>query len=296
MFYSVLFPTEESAARPRRKTAPEAFSDLQLDVIMKRGLQDYQELDLQDVYYTPVTDMEVIRYRQEILRELEDPSVREALSDIVERFGSLRVFMDGLRERLEAGSAVAAQQGRAQKARGDIISILKKKTPDWMDMGRVLEKLGQFADTLADFAGSVEKLSFRSAGLRGFAEYVAEFCRSERFREMAEEARQLRAAFDEIRYCLWFKSDSYAVKVLRCEKQEDYVSGIEALFARFRQGEVQDFRRHLEEEPVSEKLENEILKRLAHEENRCVIVVTHDPSVAAEADVIVNMCDGKMGA
>ena len=39
MFYSVLFPTEESAARPRRKTAPEAFSDLQLDVIMKRGLQ-----------------------------------------------------------------------------------------------------------------------------------------------------------------------------------------------------------------------------------------------------------------
>ena len=37
----------------------------------------------------------------------------------------------------------------------------------------------------------------------------------------------------------------------------------------------------------------DILKHLAHEENRCVIVVTHDPSAAAEADVVLNMCDGK---
>lgn len=38
----------------------------------------------------------------------------------------------------------------------------------------------------------------------------------------------------------------------------------------------------------------EILKRLAHEENCCVVVVTHDPSVAAEADVLLKMKDGKI--
>ena len=37
----------------------------------------------------------------------------------------------------------------------------------------------------------------------------------------------------------------------------------------------------------------EILKRLAHEEDRCVVVVTHDLSVAAEADVLLNMKDGQ---
>jgi putative ABC transport system ATP-binding protein len=37
-----------------------------------------------------------------------------------------------------------------------------------------------------------------------------------------------------------------------------------------------------------------ILKRLAHEENCCVVVVTHDPSVAAEADVLLKMKDGKI--
>ena len=36
----------------------------------------------------------------------------------------------------------------------------------------------------------------------------------------------------------------------------------------------------------------DILRRLAHEENRCVIVVTHDPEVAEAADRILHMRDG----
>lgn len=36
----------------------------------------------------------------------------------------------------------------------------------------------------------------------------------------------------------------------------------------------------------------EILKNLAHEENRCVIIVTHDPSVAEAADIVLRMEDG----
>lgn len=39
----------------------------------------------------------------------------------------------------------------------------------------------------------------------------------------------------------------------------------------------------------------EILRALAHKENRCVIVVTHNPMVAAQADVLLKMRDGKIG-
>lgn len=38
----------------------------------------------------------------------------------------------------------------------------------------------------------------------------------------------------------------------------------------------------------------QIFNKLAHEENRCVIVVTHDPAVAEKADVILHMQDGKL--
>ncbi len=39
-------------------------------------------------------------------------------------------------------------------------------------------------------------------------------------------------------------------------------------------------------------IDMEILRRLAHEENRCVIVVTHDPEVADTADLVLRMKDG----
>ena len=38
----------------------------------------------------------------------------------------------------------------------------------------------------------------------------------------------------------------------------------------------------------------EILRYLAHDENRCVIIVTHDPAVADAADVVLKMRDGKL--
>ena len=36
----------------------------------------------------------------------------------------------------------------------------------------------------------------------------------------------------------------------------------------------------------------DILRRLAHEEGRCVIVVTHDPEAAETADMVLRMKDG----
>ena len=38
----------------------------------------------------------------------------------------------------------------------------------------------------------------------------------------------------------------------------------------------------------------EILQKLAHEDDRCVIIVTHDPAVADAADVVLKMKDGKL--
>lgn len=38
----------------------------------------------------------------------------------------------------------------------------------------------------------------------------------------------------------------------------------------------------------------EILRQLAHAENRCVIIVTHDPAVAEAADHVLHMRDGKI--
>ena len=37
-----------------------------------------------------------------------------------------------------------------------------------------------------------------------------------------------------------------------------------------------------------------ILSKIAHEEGRCVIIVTHDPTVSQTADVVLHMQDGEL--
>ena len=61
-----------------------------------------------------------------------------------------------------------------------------------------------------------------------------------------------------------------------------------------------DRRLLLADEPTgnldSENSDNiiDLLLKLAHDENRCVIVVTHDPKVAEAADIRLHMQDGKL--
>lgn len=269
MFYSVLYPTEESASLPRRRKASAAFPDLQLDLILKRAMQEAQSPELEEAFYTPVSDPEVIAYRQAVFRELEeDPAKRKLLLAVVERFGDLQRTMEELQGKQEASGSTQAP-GTALRSVGvyDFSNVLSainlSKGENWLDMGRVLEKAGDFAQALGDFAGQVQALALRSEALRRFGEYVAEYCASPRFREMEAEAGRLREILPRLRYCLWLKNNNSAVKVLPYEEREDYASRIEALFSRFRQGETRDFRRALDETPVSEHLENQILQRVS---------------------------------
>ena len=38
----------------------------------------------------------------------------------------------------------------------------------------------------------------------------------------------------------------------------------------------------------------DLLKKLVKDENYCVIVVTHDPGIAAQADIVYKMQDGRL--
>lgn len=42
------------------------------------------------------------------------------------------------------------------------------------------------------------------------------------------------------------------------------------------------------------KIVIDLLKKLVKDENYCVIVVTHDPGIAAQADVVYIMKDGRL--
>ena len=241
MFYSVLFPSEESAALPRQKAAPACFRDLNMDKILKPVLQETPELALEEFFYTPLRDPEVIRYRQEIMKELSDGGKRLAIESMVGQITFLRMFMDGLRMKLTTDG---------------------KFTGKYLDMGRLLENASLFSSVVAGLAQSIRGMELHSEGLRNFAAFMAEYAASQKFKDMQDWASRLRENFGKLRYCLYIREN--LIRVAPYEGQENYADRVGELFARFRQGDVMDYRRKLKEEPVSEILENKILEMLAH--------------------------------
>ena len=245
MFYSVLFPTEESAKRPRNQREPDCFSDLQLDRILKAVLPDYADFHLEEYFYTPLTDPETVRYRQEVMEELEEPEKRAAVEEIIRRIPETRAILEETRPKLLKGGLLTGE----------------KLTDNYLEMGRFLDTLVSYLDAVNDLNGILQKLNLRSAGLRRFSEYLTDYCASEQLRDMTAWRQRIRENLKHIRFNMLVKPLS--IRVTPYEGQEDYAERITALFSRFRQEEARIFLRPIEEKPRSERIENQVLKMVS---------------------------------
>ena len=245
MFYSVLFPTEESAGKPRNQKAPDCFADLQLDRILKAVLPDYAEFRLEEFFYTPVTDRETVLYRQEVMKELEDGGKRAAMEDILRRIAATRGILEEVRPRLLSSGILTGE----------------KLTDSYLEMGRFLDTVLVYLDAVNDLNAALQGLDLCSKGLRDFARYLDAYCASEELRSMAERRQRIREKLTSIRFTMLVKPGS--IRVTPYKGQEDYALRIKALFARFRQEDGRSFLRTVDEKPRSEKIENEVLKMVA---------------------------------
>ena len=240
MFYSVLFPDEESAKKIRNTQPLDCFRDMNLDQITRRVLQEKQAFALDEYFYTPLTDIRTVRYRQEVMRELADSEKRHAFENVLGQIVFMRAVIDEVRPKLLNGD---------------------KLNTDYLEMGR-------FLDTALTYLGAVTALNemlggmtLHSEGLRGFAAYLREYMASEKLREMTAWRDRIQENLKKIRFCMTVKADG--IRVTPYDGQADYAQRVTELFGRFRQGEVRNYRWNIEDKPQSVKIENEILKMAA---------------------------------
>ncbi len=242
MFYSVLFPNEASARLPRSTKAPDCFKDMNLDQITRRVLQEKQAFQLEEFFYTPLSDMEVIRYRQEVMQELENPMTRMAFQGVIGQIGFMNGMMDGMRMQLMTGD---------------------KLTGSYLDMGHFLETITIYMQAVTNLEGQLRNMPLKSEGLRNFSKYLTEYCSSESTKKMIERHAKLKEQLSKVRYCMVVNKTAGSIRVQPYEGQDDYAIRISDLFVRFRQGDVRDYRWHTDDTPISLKLENEVLKMVA---------------------------------
>lgn len=229
MFFSILFPSEAQASKPRCSSAPECFSDLKLDQVIKPIIESHS---LDSYYYTPLDDLETIAYRQESMRELEDNNKR----------WWIRTFAD---EILLLESEINALNWRRS----------------FLDRGRLLDLCESYISALGTLSRFVEKVQFSSEGLSRFASFLDDYCTGSEFLSLCAAVSKTRESFASLKYCLILDKDSIGVK--NYEQEADLSMKVQILFRKFQQGKSEGYRKQISEDPCSETAESEILEALS---------------------------------
>ncbi len=216
-FQSVLHSDPSAADRPAVHEAPAFFHDLLLDHIVKAILgSTSQDFDLAPYFYAPLTgsatDRDAIRYRQEIMRDME----AGATMDLVKTF-------------LAAMHAMREQRTLAQK-------LYYQYEQRWWH----LEAIDTYCQAVVHLTEALHRIALKSRGMLALRGYLADHIQTSPFQTLLTRATRLKADLAAIRYCLLIKGNSVTVQPY--EGEADYSAAVEATFEKFRRRAVKDYR------------------------------------------------------
>jgi DNA mismatch repair protein MutS len=232
-FESILFEQAEAAAGVDGTREPDYFVDLNLDQVLASMTSGRERYDLKPFFYVPLREVSAVRYRHEVLRDLERPDL------------------------LESVRACAPRQGRMRERHA---AVEKLRYP--------LQKQAWFRDAVEIYCQAVRSLTdelaeleLSSRGFRGLREYLADHAASEPFTSLAGETQALKEALAGVRYTV--RISGSRVTVGRYEGQEDYSAEVEKTFARFQQGAVKSYLVKLPDYGEMDHVEAQILDGVA---------------------------------
>lgn len=233
-FHSILFETPEDGPMHGDVVAePDFFGDLNLDQMVAETTKGYAEYDLAPFFYMPLSRAGAIAYRQEVMRDLENPSVLE----------SVKAFAHGMRTM------------RARLSQADKLYYRLQK--QWW----LLDSAATYSATLRTFADTLQAAEPRSKGFRAFVGYLSDYLASERFQSLVRDADEVARDLAAVRYCTLVKGS--AVTVRRYDGESDYSDEVLGIFEKFKQGVGKERCEAPRESPAMNHVEAQVLDYVA---------------------------------
>ncbi len=211
-FRSILFEGSDRGSRGEGVEEPNFFRDLNLDQIVDAITAGREEYNLKPFFYTRMTNLSAIAYRQEIMRDLENDVLLQSIKSFS---GQMRRMRDHL--------AVA-----------DKLSY-KYEKERWF-----LDALEIYCEAVENLLRDLYRCDPKSRVLLAFRNYLVEYARSGQFKTLLQEAKRLRSELSAIKYCLLIKGSSITVR--NYDSEIDYSAVIEGAFSKFKQGAVKDYK------------------------------------------------------
>jgi len=232
-FKSILFAEIPQSAKEALSGMPGFFTDLNLNQVIDSLTADKQEYDLRPFFYMPLHDEDTVRYRQEIMKELESGTLIANVKSFAEKMIVVRRHL-ALAEKLD----------------------FKHFKEGWF-----LEAADEYCEAVVALAHDLNGVNLKSRGLLAFRDYLVDYVSSDGFTSLLAEAKRLKKELSGIRYSVTI--NGLTVRVRKYLEEPDYTIEVEQIFEKFKQGAVKDYRAKLYEGSVMNHVEAQILDGVA---------------------------------
>jgi hypothetical protein len=232
-FRSILFDQSEIGANLDGQQAPEFLTDLNLDQIVASITAGREEYNLKPFFHSPLSDVETIQYRYDILRDLENQGL----------FGHIRSFAQQMRTM------------RSHLAQADALHF-KFQKESWF-----LDAMDLYCDAVSRLTRELTLINLNSRGLLAFREYLRSYSESGYFTSLVAETRKLRADLSGVRYCLHIEGNR--IRISRYDSEPDYSADVSHTFEKFQRGAAREYRFDFSSSPEMNHVEAAILDLVA---------------------------------
>lgn len=191
---------------------PPFFHDLNIEPVVDGIAQGKEEYCLKPFFYTRLTSLDDIFYRQEIMRELENEML----------FKHIKSFSNQMRQMRLQLTAAKNWQYKSSKQR-------------WL-----LAAVETYCEAVTDLQQHLENHDLHSQGLCQFRDYLSGYLGTTKFKSVYASGKEVTTALSAVRYSVLIKGNSVAVR--QYDSEIDYTAEVEKTFAKFKQGAVKDYR------------------------------------------------------
>lgn len=210
-FCSILAEAITDGTQAEIDEEPAFFADLLLDQIINAITAHKQEYDLKPFFYAPLCDPATVRYRQAVMRDMEDETLMGHIRGFAEQMIIVRRYLNHSKE-LDC---------------------------DYHRKGWFLEAALSYCDAVTGLARDLRSAELNSRGLLAFREHMEAYADSPQFQSLLAESREVKAGLSTVDYCVRIRNGT--VKVRKYEGETDYSVEVGRAFVKFAQGAVKDY-------------------------------------------------------
>jgi DNA mismatch repair protein MutS len=232
-FQSILSRNAKDSTKTISMKAPTFFGDLNLDQVVNAITAGKEGYDLKPFFYTPLAEIDGIYYRQEVMRDMEDPKLMAAIKAFAEKMSTVRQYL-GMVEKFEF---------------------------HYHKNGWFLEAALVYCSAVTGLERDLRLANLKSHGLSQFLTSMTRYIQSARYHSLQAEADKVKDGLADIRYCVVIQTGKF--KVRKYEGEPDYSLEVERTFEKFQQDAVKDYRVQIHEISSMNYIEAQILDFVA---------------------------------